>query len=356
MADTMFSLRLDAGLQAALQAEANRRGETMSAVARAGLQRAYATDRAVYGPGSGASFVRDSWAALTGTDADGDTRGRIDRFRAQLADGTALAAFSLGTPDLPQANPPAYQPLSVQAGDTDRPLWALTTVQPIGSSSPFTIPAVATSSGTTAAHVEDVQPSAGSVAFAGATIAPRGFSGLFDVSRELLDSSNPAIDTVVLGAMLEDWDAQLEGVVADELATLTPADTTAAGTIAADVAEQISLMVGTRRRRASAAAVTAAPTIAAALSAALDERSGDTAAEWRVQGVGVNLSADLGAAATGELIAAITSPQSLWAWTTGARTFRFEQVSGPAVIRLALHGYAACRAVRPAGIRTLTHS
>lgn len=358
-----LSVRVDDDLHTALSRAADREETNISELARRGLAVTFA--RPTYGPGSPHSFVRDSWGALTGTGGDPDTMGRIDRFRAQLADGTALAAFAATTGNASQAIPPGYSPLS-PAPDSDRPLWALTTEQSITSPQPFTVPGLATTTGATAPHVENTNPASGSLAFAGGIVSPRGYSGLFDVTRELLDSSNPTVDSIVIGEMLESFHRQLEDVVADELATLTPAGTTAAATIAADVRKQIGRTVGTRRRRATAAVVTAADTIADALAAlpaansgspiGLDETTGNDTADWHVRGVPVRLSADLGAASSGQLIAAVTSPGSLFAWSTGPTVFRFEQIQGPGVIRLALYGYAAAKAVRPAGVRTLTHS
>lgn len=346
-----ITFRADDSLNAALAAESTRTGATVSDVVRNGLRRAYALDRPTYGPGSQFSLIADAYAALTSS-GDPYAAGRVNAFRAQLSEGTALAAFALHTGNAAEVIPPGYSPLAA-VSDYDRPLWNLTTGQAITSSSPFTIPAVVSTTGATAAHVELTNPSAGTVAFAGGTVSPRGYSGLFDCTREIVDASNPALDTVVLGELVESFNRQLEGVVADELATATPADTTAAGTIAADVRQQIARMVGSRRRRAAGAVVSAADALADALADGLDELSGDQTAQWRVQGVSVDLSADLGDS-SGEVVAAVVSPASLFSWTSGPKVFKFEQVQGPGVIRLAVYGYAAAKLVRPSGVRVLT--
>ena len=362
MADTV-QFRADDRLSAALQAEVARTGNTISDVVRGPLTRAYATDRPVYGVGSGVSLVGDSWTALSGNDAEAnpDAFGRITRFRAQLADGTAWAAFGLHTGNISQIVAPAYEPLLV-AVEGATPLWDLTTSRPLTNANPFTIPGRLSTTGTTGVHVENVNPSAGTTTFTGGAINPSGRSGIFDVTRELLDSSNPAIDEIVLSAMVEDFAAQLEVMVTTELAVLTASATVAAAVVPATLRTQIGRMMGARRRRASAAVVSAADAIIDAcdlLPAAnsgsaigFNEITGDNTAQWKVQGVPINTSADLGST-SGQVVAAVVSPESLWSWTTGPRQFRFEQVSGPGIIRLAIHGYAAVEAVRPAGIRTV---
>lgn len=352
-----IGLRLDDRLHTAVTAEAARRGTTLSGVVRDGLTRAYSLDRPVYGPGAAHSFVGDAYGALTGTGGDPDAAHRITRFRGQLADGTALAAFGLlHTGNAAAVIPPGYDPAALAATDADRPLWALGGGHRITGPQPFTIPGVVATTGATGAHVEGVNPAPGGAAFTGGTVTPHGYSGLFDATREVVDSANPALDTVVLGELVEDYHRQLEQLVAAELATLTPAGTTAAATIAADLRKQIARMVAARRRRPAAAAVSAAATIADALAAGLDESTGTPDAPWHTQGVPIRLAPDLGPATTGQLIAAVTAPDSLYTWGSGPTTFRYEQVTGPALIRLAIHGYAAARTVRPTGVRVLVHS
>ena len=201
--------------------------------------------------------------------------------------------------------------------------------------------------------VEGTNPSSGTLTVGGGNINPRGISGVVDLSRELADSASPAADQVILTAMHESYTAQAEAHIAAELATLTPVDTTAAVTLAEDVTAQISRMVKARRRRASAAVVSGADALADALAGDLDPLSGDESAQWRVQGCNVNLSPDLGDS-SGEIVAAVVAPASLYAWESIGQDFTWQQVtSGPAVIRLATWQYFAVRTVRVAGVRVL---
>lgn len=51
----------------------------------------------------------------------------------------------------------------------------------------------------------------------GKTINPAGISGVFRVTRELADSTNPAVDVVVFALMREDFDRQVESMIYTEL-------------------------------------------------------------------------------------------------------------------------------------------
>jgi hypothetical protein len=74
-----------------------------------------------------------------------------------------------------------------------------------------------------------------------------------------------------------------------------------------------------------------------------------------VQGCGINLSPDLGST-TGQVVAAVAAPASLWAWESPSKRFEWSEVVGPAAIRLAVFGYFAVRVVRASGVRVLTVS
>ena len=248
---------------------------------------------------------------------------------------------------------PGYSGLVADQG-IDRPLWGLTTQQTISAPTPFAAPAVATTTGATSPHVEGVNPTPGTVTFAGAIVTPVGRSGIYDVTRELLDSASPAADAIVLTAMAEDFNAKLEQLVAAELAAVAPSGATAAGTLARDVKREISAMVRSRRR-AAAAVVSAADTLADAAADNFTEDSGDQTAQWHAQGARIDLSADLGDS-SGEVVAAVVAPASLWSWSAEPRRFEYEQTYGPALIRLSLFGYAAVKTIRPSGVRTLTLS
>ena len=359
MADVL-NFRSDPALTAALTAEATRSGRSVSDVIRAPLASAYVRARPSYGVGSQFSFVGDAWALVSRGATNDDAEQRLAAFRVEMA--TGHAEFAVTTAPASQAVGPDYLPL-VADQRIDRPLLGLCTTLPLAGPVPFGVPGTAAAAGVGAA-VEGTNPSGGTLAFGGGNVSPKGYSGVFDVTRELADSANPAVDAVALTAMHEAYAAQTEVAIAAEITTVTAGSitnglvpsgaqvaVTASGTVAADVPKMLARMVRLRRRRPAAAVATGAVTFAEALSA-LDQATGDTEALWRPMGVPLNLSTEL-TASSGDTAVIATSPDSLYAWESPTRQFEWEQVSGPAVIRLSLFGYFGTRVLRPVGLAAL---
>ena len=349
--NTNIGLRLDEDLHAALTAEASRTGASISDLVRGPLRATYCAPRPSYGPASQHSFVRDSWQLVAGDAVNaGPARQRLDHFRAELAAGRTEFAMAT-TGNASAVVPPAYEPL-ISDGTLDRPLWGACTTGTLPTPGPFAVPgAVTVTPGTPAA--EGTNPASGTLTVGGGNVNPRGISAVVDLSRELADSASPAGDQVILNALRESYTAQSEAAIAAELATLTPAGTTAAANLARDVKREISAMVRSRRRRATAAVISAADTLADAAADGFAEDSGDQAAQWHAQGARIDLSADLGDS-TGEVVAVVVAPASLYAWESVGQDFTWESVTGgPAVIRLATWQRFAVRTVRVAGVRTL---
>ena len=73
-------------------------------------------------------------------------------------------------------------------------------------------------------------PHHGTLAFGSKTISPLGISGLLKLTREIVDSSNPAIDAIALQAMRESYSQQTEV----KLYTLLNGTSGAGGTITTD--------------------------------------------------------------------------------------------------------------------------
>ena len=361
--NNMIAVRVDEDLATALNAEVARTGATISDVVRAPLVAAYAAPRPSYGPGSRFSLVGDAWAlASRGATADGAEQ-RLAQLRADLAAGHG-PQFTTSTTNASQVVPPGYAPL-VPEQATGRPLLSLCAYPlPITNAVPFGTPGTATVSGV-GSHTEGNNPSAGTLTLSGGTVAPSGISGVFDVSRELADSANPAIDAVALGAMQESYAQQTEALVAAEITSVTAGTitsglvpsgaqvaTTASGTVAVDTKKLIARAVKLRRRRPQAVVATADTAFSEALAAGLDEATGDATALWRPMGTPTNLSADL-TASSGDTAVVVVSPPSMWAWESPMQRFEWEQVAGPAVIRLSLFGYFGVKVLRPVGIAAL---
>ena len=353
----IIQFRAEPVLAAALTAEAERTGATVSDVVRRPLAAAYCAPRPSYGAGSSWSFVRDAVDVADRGAAALDATRRLAAFQAEFAANTGNAS---------QVVVPAYLPL-VAGQNPDRPLQQLCTPgDPITSSNPFGLPGAISSTGVTSTAVEGTGPSGGTLAVPGANVVPTPISGVFDLSRELADSASPAADQVAFAAMFDDYARQTEALVASELGSVTSGTissglvpsgaqvaTTASETLAADTKKLIARAVKLRRRRLRAVAATGDTTFAEALAAGLDENTGDDTALWRPMGTPTNLSADL-ASSSGSAAVVGAAPDSVWCWESPVQRFEFRQ--GLGVVRLAVFGYFAVRVVRPVGVAALRAS
>lgn len=172
------------------------------------------------------SVVTDLMAAsLRG---DGAAAERVEKFNAELRDGNpaSLHAFvtaaatrddidGAGT-DLPSMfQPNQNRPDLMRAlVDVKRPMVSRLTRTPITNAQPFSIPKVGEYEGV-GDHTEGTaHRAAGSLSLGGDTVQPRATSGAWEASRELLDAANPALDAIAARAMLRDYQRQTEGKVA----------------------------------------------------------------------------------------------------------------------------------------------
>jgi hypothetical protein len=224
--DNRLELRLSDDESTLVRTAADRAGVSMSEVVRSSLA-AHTSPRPVYPLiGGGHQYVRDLWIdrhpqeerdALAARDRLAAHRGFMREL--QLAFATATTANGS------QVIPPGYRPL-LATSTADRPLHAAATRGELTDATPFAIPgAVAeTSIGSGATpHTEGTNPTDGTLTFEGKMIVPQGISGLFRVTRELVDSSNPVVDQIAFNAMREDYDRQVETEIYDELNTVQAA-------------------------------------------------------------------------------------------------------------------------------------
>lgn len=184
--------------------------------------------------GSG-SLVRDAYAARF--EGDLDAGARVRRFNNELRAGnpSSVAAFitasgalttaqiaSPATTDdvelpavfLPQNNRPD---LMLRAVDLGRPIVSRLNRVPITNAQPFLVPIEGEFDGV-GDHTEGTPHVAeGTFTLADAPVTPRAVSGAYRISRELADATNPAIDQIVLRAMLRDYRRVSEQKVVDAL-------------------------------------------------------------------------------------------------------------------------------------------
>jgi HK97 family phage major capsid protein/HK97 family phage prohead protease len=344
------------------------------------------------------SFVRDAWKART--EHDQDAIARLQRFTKQQADisGRVNAAglqFATGTTTTAAAIiPPGYRPeLYVPQLFQGRPLTESVSQGAISDATPFTVPKFVSASGMAANHTEGTNATDGTLTFGTITVTPTAVDGLFKVTREIVDSSNPALDAIALQAMREAYSQNTEAKVYAELngangvgGTVTTgfvpsgaaaqAITGAAGSIANPglaggllldtIRGQLAAYPFRRFAAVNRMVLAAEGTSALALGkdgngrpllpplAPQNAAGGVHGLGTPVQGFNVDGLAGLPAwsmtgNAAGDADVILFNSADVWAWESPTMTFRYEERSGPALIELALFGYFATKILRPSG-------
>lgn len=339
--------------------------------------------------GSGESMVRDAWSAVSAH--DDDAIDRLRKYRKQTEEVATLLQRTFGANFSPQTTtgtsqviPPGYRPeLYVPQLQQERPIIAAASNGTIANAAPFTVPVFVSSTSVSADHVEGTNPSDGSVSFTTKTVTPQAISGRLVLTRELVDSSNPAIDQIALATMRESYNRQTE----TKAYTLLNGANGAGGTITSGFvpsgAQAVTVAKGTdnqglvKQIRISLAAYPfarfAAPTVALMGGAATQLLAGavDTTQRplfpylgpnnsvgagnsvtmgWNVDGLAfVPAWANTGTAAGDSQIMIIKS-SDFWVWESPLLSFRFEEKQGPANIELNIFGYFGTHLLRPVGL------
>lgn len=343
--------------------------------------------------GQGDSLVRDAWKAVfeKGTTSGEDALERIRKYRQQQEEMTQLwnERFSLqftpqSTSTASQVVPPGYRPdLYIPDFEKGRPIVALASRGTIPNATPFTVPVFTSATSVTGDHTEGTNPSDGSLAFGTKTVTPQAISGRLTLTREIVDASNPAIDTIALQAMRESYARQTETKVYTLLngasgagGTIT-GDTVPSGSQASTIArgtDNQALVKHIRERLAkypflrfaSPTGAVMGQTATVYLATAVDTTqrplfpfvgpanvvgTGNSVTQgWNVDGLNfVPAWANTGTAA-GDSQIMILDSSSLWVWESPLLTFRFEEKQGPANIELNVFGYFATHLLRPVGL------
>ena len=331
--------------------------------------------------GSGYSLIHDVWYASK--EHDEEARERIRKFHQQQQSmaRTAASKLEFGSPqftdltnwqfgqDTTSASdviPPGYRPdLFVPLLAKDRPLANLLSRGSISNATPFVVPQFGTiSTALTGDHSESSPPTSGAFTLSAATVTPVAVSGKQEISREIIDSSNPGIDQIVLAALREDYARQTEQKVYTELNTNnTAGDTFAAATVTQDIRDEMDGYVFTRFASPTGGAVGA--TASAAISADVDTAGrpfvpyvgaqnaygmGSSASGgWPIDGVMFNKAwAVTGGSGNAEVL--IVNRADAFVWESPTLMFRFEEKQGPEIIEMALFGYFATKVLRVAGV------
>lgn len=337
----------------------------------------------------GYSMVRDFWRA--NTERDHDAVDRLRRFQEQQRDMVKLlqrmppearTMFDATTGNANSVIPPGYRPdLFVNELIRNRPIVSKMSRGTITDATPFTVPRFVSSTGVTANHVEGVNPAEGSMTLDSLTVSPGAVSGRFDLTREIVDASNPAIDAIALATMRESYnrqtevkaytelnvDANVATFTTESIATLiTTPSNTAYVKVVNDLRDLLAKYPFTRFAAPTGGLIGQAATVAMANAQGSDGRPllpsvgasnavgvGNALDQgWYVDGLAFTPAWAM-TQAVGDELALVLNSNDVWAWESPLLTFRFEEKQGPAVIELALFAYFACKVLRPAGVFSL---
>lgn len=342
--------------------------------------------------GSGDSLVRDAWKAVVekGTDAGADAQDRIRKYRMQQEELVQLANAGFSQNFTPQSTstasqiiPPGYRPdLYIPDVTKGRPIISLAANGALQNATPFTVPVFGSVSGATADHVEGTNPSDGSLTFATKTVTPQAISGRLTLTREIVDSANPAIDQIALFEMRESYNRQTEAkaytllngangaggtITNDQVPSGAQASTIAKGTdnqaLVAHIRERLAKYPFLRFGLPDGAVMGMAATVLLATALDTTKRplfpyvgptnavgTGGGGQGWNVDGINFRPAwANTGTAA-GDSQIMILDSGSFWVWESPLLTFRFEEKQGPANIELNVFGYFATHLLRPVGL------
>lgn len=380
---------VSAGFRAALEAMPNPQGDGPQEVRAARFQ--VTREAPVYRfNGMGDSLVRDAWYAAR--EHDHDAQERLRKYRAQQDDMAKLAAAAVTerfttatTGNAGQIIPPGYRAdLYVPQLAQGRPLVGMCSQGVIENATPFTVPVFVSATGATADHVEGTNPTDGTLTFGTKTVTPGGISGKLILTREIVDSSNPAIDQIALNTMRESYNQQTDakvytllngangagGVITNGLVPSGAQASTYVGTTGTPPAAIAGIRKELARypfKRFAFPTMAAIGQNAAQIIAGAVDGSGRPMFPWQFGGpnnaAGVAQAGgylidnllfvpawSISGVAAGDSQILIQNQLDAWVWESPLLTFRFEEKSGPANIEMALFGYFGTHLLRPVGL------
>ena len=317
--------------------------------------------RPVYGSGSAHSFVRDAWAAkFSEGAAQEDARARVRTINFATESTTSQPATVLPTV--------AYD--MYLAGDTHtRPLYTAFSKGPaVTGTTAFQIPSFGSAANLTRDHVEGVNSVEGQITTTSQTIQPVTIDGLFKVTRELIESSNPQVDEIARQEMSKSYDERIESKLAARLAAVSAvvANVAVSGQGAAYL-DALTLKLGTQLFRKGGSNI---DRIVVGQDAYLASLAAKDANGQRLVGRVAPLDQGAGSATTPIIsyegmslvpawpLATNTTvafaSRSAWTWDSPVKQFRFEERGGPSIVELALFGYHADAFLRTSDLERIT--
>lgn len=339
----------------------------------------------------GDSLVRDAYYAKTGKDEDAIERLR--QFRQQQIElekvvtdwisyeaARQLQFTPVTTTSAADVIPPGYRPdLFVPELAQGRPLYNLLSRGSISNATPFVVPTFGSATGMTGDHTEGSPPTEGTLTVGSETVSPVAVSGKLPLTREIVDSSNPAIDAIALAAMRESYSQQTEVKVYAALNGAATGSQFIQPFAATDPATKAGGVYDTRRLLARYPFIRFASPTGGAINQKVTEdfaTAADTTGQPLLPSIGAQNRAGIGNAvqqgwfvdglpfvpawaigdALSDDVLLLLNRMDAWAWESSILSFRFEEKSGPELIELALFGYFATHVLRAAGIFAIRNS
>ncbi len=314
--------------------------------------------------GQGPSLIRDAYRARFEPHEHPDAAARFARFNRMMSAGHAeqvrrLAAAVETRTTAPNYINEGYRPdLLIAVIDKGRPIVSALGTVGLSDATPYRLPVEGEFTGV-ADHTEGTAHAPeGDLTIGDTLVQPGAISGAFRLSRELIDASNPALDSIAIAAMARDYRRVSEAKANAALELASPASASATTKVAelssaidaffdVNQAQPDHLFVGSTfySTLRSDVDTTGRPMLArvGSTNANGTMRPGATGAE--VDGVELTrayaIDATAGYQVASDAVHLAESPLS---------TFRFEEVEGPGVVKLALWAYFAAKVIRAAGV------
>ena len=165
---------------------------------------------------------------VSGSKGDGEAMSRASQFIKAMSDqfvaGPARAQFDVDMADAAALNPARQRPdMYVDQKDFTYPIWDAINKGTLADQTPFVLPKFSSATGLTAAHVEGVEPTAGTFVATSQTITPSAVSGKVEITREAWDQGgNPQLSGIIWRQMQKSWFEALEASAVTLLDGLTP--------------------------------------------------------------------------------------------------------------------------------------
>lgn len=302
-----------------------------------------------YRPTVNASFFKDMMHARD----DEDAAARFSKAQAML---TAAQVSS----DVAEMIPTLYKPNQyVGQLSTPRVIGDAFGAFNLDGPNPFRLPKFGSAANLISDHVEGTNPADGTLAFDEQLVTPVAKSGQYTASREMIEGANPALDAIIMRAIANEYALDSEAY----WRTLILAGATV-GTVV-DISNGATMDVRSRMidfnasRGRGADLFFAGSDLFTALATEKDganrpmnpemgatNASGSTSS--KVLAITVSgMSTPLVPVLTGGLLAV---QEDVALYESGLRTWRWEEVDGPANIKFAAFGYIAGAVLRAAGV------